>query len=1674
MRGRILILFIVLNLLHLAIYAQPYGDEWIDYNKSYYKVTLSQDGVYRISYADLQSAGFPVNTIDPRRIQLYHMGVEQAIFVSGQGDAVFNTSDYIEFYGTHNDGATESRLFLDPTAQPHQLYSIYSDSSAYFLTYNLNTTNGKRMTSYSENNTGGLPALSSHIEENRLINKAVYAPGQGYSTDDLTRYTQFDYGEGWTSVAIQEGETADFSLSGILNANTSVSNPTIEILLLGRDDLPHNVSISVGPNSSTLRNIGTVQFDNYESYLFTSDILWSDISGGGSLVVRIAALGVSGGNDNMSTSYVRLFYPQNFDMTGLNSKLFNITSQASSKSYVEITGTPAQAQFYDVTDRDNVIRIGSNGIAGGHSAIINGTLSEREIYLNGTSFNTPVIRKSNFRSIDPTSHNYIIISHRSLMTPAGGLSNPVKSFAGYRSSMAGGEYDTLVVDIEMLYNQYNYGIVNPLAIYDFMRFLVDGGDPSYLFIIGKGLEPKVDFHRNLSGVINITQSGVSYQLKDLVPSAGTPGSDVAFTAGLNGTSYEPAVPVGRLPARNSQHVVNYLNKVIEMESTPFDDLWRKNILHLSGGITSSELLIFRSYMDGFEATATNDYLGGSVETLAKSSGTTIELINVADEVNAGLNLVTFYGHSAPNITDIDIGFVTDPLLGYSNSGRYPIFLVNGCNAGNFFASNVAFGEDWILAEDKGALGFIAHSSFGFSNNLKLYSNLFYETGFADSVFISKPIADIQKKVGEKFIDNAGISPNSITQVQQMVLLGDPAVNLFGPEYPDYAISDEDISVESFMEEPLTALADSFAIKIIIRNYGRTRSDSINIQVNRTLPNSTSITYDSLFAPVKYLDTLVFTIKKGEENGFGNNSFLIQLDYNFVIPELNETNNSASIESFIPLYGTLNLYPLNYSIVNSTTVQLKAQSTDILEGARDFLFEIDTTNNFNSPVLQTQTIIAKLIANWNVDLPSSIPLNDSTVYYWRTKFADTQSGESDEWVESSFVFINNGPEGWSQREEPQFKNDVLLGLEQNPATGDYEFLKTPRKVEITTYGGDHPAIPADLSVQIDDIEYIIDNGVRCRDNTVNLIAFDKNDARPYAAVPLVYSNTKTCGRQPQVINSFTFTELETGTSDIIEYVNNVNDGDSVVLFLFGNPQSQSWSANVLTKLEELGASTANISALQNGEPYILFGKKGSAAGSATEYKTSVSPETEQELSAVLNFTGIASSGVLTSTIIGPANQWNSIYSSIESGPNDQITFDVIGIKLNRTESTLLTDQSSFPIDISTIDAGVYPYLKLQYKIEDDVDLTPAQLKMWQVNYTPSAEGILIAESPNVDAVTLQEGAPLSRSFKFLNISNQNFLDSLVVKQEVFNRDTRQTKLNTFKIAAPVPNDTTQFTTSITTKGISGPNDYKLTINPRLEPEQYYDNNLIDLRNNLTINRDNINPLLDVLFDGRYILNGDIVSPTPNISIRLKDENPYIKVSDTTALNIFLKQECETCNFQRVAYSSPNIIWNPASENEDFKIDYRPNKLDDGVYTLRIDAQDESGNLSGEEPYIISFEVINESSITNFYPYPNPFSTSTRFVFTLTGSEIPNEIIIQIMTVTGKVVREITQDEIGPLFIGNNMTDYAWNGRDEFGDQLANGVYLYRVFVKQGGNTLKQRSTSADKAFKNGFGKLYILR
>ena len=230
----------------------------------------------------------------------------------------------------------------------------------------------------------------------------------------------------------------------------------------------------------------------------------------------------------------------------------------------------------------------------------------------------------------------------------------------------------------------------------------------------------------------------------------------------------------------------------------------------------------------------------------------------------------------------------------------------------------------------------------------------------------------------------------------------------------------------------------------------------------------------------------------------------------------------------------------------------------------------------------------------------------------------------------------------------------------------------------------------------------------------------------------------------------------------------------------------------------------------------------------------------------------------------------------------------------------------------------------------------------------------------------------------------------------------------------------------------------------------------------------------LIIGVYLLRK--TSPKSEIVIELTDENQYLMLNDTSDYSVYIK----TPNGpeKRVYFYENNqerMQFIPASlPKNNSKIILQGDFPIDGKYQLRVQASDRTDNNSGDIDYTIGFEVINKSTITNIVNYPNPFTTSTRFVFTLTGSEIPEMFKIQIMTITGKVVREIHKDELGPIHIGRNISDFAWDGTDTYGDRLANGVYLYHVITKINSQDVEHRDTSADSFFKKGFGKMYLFR
>lgn len=1608
------------------VFAQV-GNEWINYGQPYFKIPVARDGIYRLTYADLQAAGFPVSGVDPSRIQIFHRGQEQALLITGDGDGQFDASDYLEFFGRKNDGTQDAQLYRPSSLQPHKYYNLYSDTTAYFLT--IGSAPGKRMPLVS-GSAGGLTAAPYHDDEKLMVMADQYSSGDGFNSEIYT--SSFDTGEGWTGAQVVQTQSIDYTINNFTHGAAAGGVPQLEMLLVGRGPMAHQAEIYAG---ASMRLLGTINFTGFETYTFSQALTWADVSADNKIVVRLRVVGF-GGPDRMSVSYIRLNYPQAITAEGATKKL-NLRPDASGKAYIEIANAPTSARIFDITDFQSVRQVSATA-AGTLNAVVTNAEVSRTLWVTAETM-TPKIYAVSFRQINPAQHDYIIISHPLLRKPAGGYADPVEAYAAYRASEAGGSFDTLVLNTPMIFDEFNYGESSPVAIFNLMKFLSSVKAPRYLFLIGKGIDVWYRYYRN-------TSTFTIY--KDLVPTSGYPGSDMLYTAGLSGTTYEPATPTGRLTAMKPEEVAAYLDKIVETEAKPYDALWRKNVLHLSGGIEEGEPEAFKAYLEGFAVRANDYHFGGRVSAIAKRSRD-VQVINIADEVNKGLNLVTFFGHASPSTLDFDIGFVTDPIMGYNNTGKYPVMIMNGCEAGAFFLYSKLFGEDWILASKKGAAGFIAHTSYGLVATLRAYSDLFYETAYQDQNFIAGGVGDIQKETIRKYMVSTFPSVIHLSQIQQMVLLGDPALRLFGAQKPDLEINKDNVSIETFDGKAISAATDSFAVKLIVRNFGIAKSGTIRVEVTRTLNDNSTITYDSLYPTTKYSDTLMFVIRKGSEKGFGNNRLQVTLDPDDVLDEITKDNNTATLNFFVPLNGTKNLFPSAFAIVHDTKTNLSFQATDLLSGERNFLLEVDTVNTFDSPYRKQFSLKGNVLARE----PITLLAQDSLVYYWRTRLADPKPGENENWELSSFTYINNGPEGWAQVQFPQYLTNGTDGLYLDGTQRKMDFVQSAIPVMVKTFGSQYPASNIDVSLLIDGSEYnLYRQGFVCRSGTINLVAFDRRSTYPYIGVPFKWYNRagRACGREPWVINSFAYNELISNNNDDIRaYVNNMATGDSVVLFNNGNAYYSLWPMDAKIKLGEVGISVAQIEALQDGEPVVIFGKKGAAPGTALVFRTSSAPAQQAQLVVNKTITGGFSSGTMRSALIGPARQWEHVYLQAKPAEGSDIyAIDILGVKLNGDEELLRQNLTSDQ-DIHTISSATYPYLRLQYRVTDDVNLSPQQLRHWLVTFVPEPEGLLLYNG-DTSTQSVAEGATWEGSFSFVNLSDQSFTEALTVNVNTFNQDKRLSSASTLQIEAPAPGDTVSFTVPFASADRTGLNDLSVYVNPKVLPEQHYDNNILSLDDYIRVLSDNTPPVLDVTVDGRYLNQNDYVSANPNILIRLWDENPYLFKTDTTGMRIFLTYPCsDNCTPTPIYFNRADIAWSPASPSSDFLMLFKPQNLPEGNYTLRVEGADSRGNSSGVDPYEIDFVVQYASSVIFSNPYPNPFVLDVSLPILIKGREADAVLDWQVVDVWGKVIDEEVNRA---LVVGTN--EIRWSGIDTNGNRVPSGVYIYKMTVSAGGQVYRK--------------------
>jgi hypothetical protein len=1695
-----ILIFFAIGILSIeGAFSQNYGNEWINYSQTYYSFPIVQTGLKRINYDDLNNAGIPLGTFTHEQIQIFGREREVPIWVETNGDGTFDSGDYILFYAEKNDGWLDSTIYLDPSGASNPAYSLFNDTIHYFFTWNNQTNNLRFGEELGNDFSNYAPSdyvwdkyeqgyAGSYIEGEKiqsLISSSFYVAGEGFGSGqvngvngynlDLIAQTPHPY--------IASG-APDARFKGLVTTTASAS-----------------VNTWGDPNHHTRWTInGQVVYDQtgYGCFQFKADLPFSTSGMTHTTDLDWTIVGdLPVATMYQSLTYWSIEYPRisNFN----NNNRFKIWAENGSqlKNRIDcaalVTSNPVIFSFgsfpqriFPQLDGGNKVILFPNNNDSDRTLIVAEELSSAQPI---TVF-SPVNSTGFFTNYTALNHEkaYIIIYHPSLASG----SNEYKQ---YRQSIAGGSHNVVMANIEELYFQYGGGIkkhINAIRRFAHQSYDFATEKPVALFLLGKG-------------VINIAMRNTAVFNENLIPTFGTPSSDILITSNLPGTSlWKPLIPTGRLSVNSNIGILNYLDKIIAYEGhqnqndvydTPNKD-WQKHVIHLIGGINLGEQIAFEGQMNIMKNKVERDKFGGRVHTLKRESDDPVpptQLQSIMNRIASGVSIMTYYGHKGIGTSGFEINL--DDVQNWNNTGKYPLMIVNSCYNGDIFQSGLnSSSEYFVNAKNVGPIGYLSAVSVGFHPMVGVYSNQLYEE-FGKSSHT--------RSIGENMA-NAIQSLESATNLYmevtatQFLLNGDPALKVNYHNRPEIELLEQNIF---FKPDYVDLNTDSIEMNIVLKNLGHSIIDTFNVEIRRSFPGTTIDSIYSINHPrLDYIDTIKLKLPLQPGIAAGLNVFDVKVDIpSFIQEQYDEVNNNQVVKNYyLNLDGIMPVVPYEFAVVPYDTITLKASTINPLAEYNTYRFQIDTTDLFNSPFLKNAVVsglggVKEVKPNqWD----SPLVLQDSVVYFWRV--AVDESNPS--WIESSFQYIP-GKSGWGQDHFFQFKKNTFTNIQYN------------RVDRLREWNVDSVALTVDVfpDVSLENAYYI--NGTMqeyavcswtppIHVAVIDPVTFETWGTNYNGANPdHDFGNTLCRGRVEKyfIFYQNSLSQLQSFQNMVL---NEVPDGHYLLIYTPITTSYDSWnsldSVNMYQTFATLGSDS--IYAGRPNYPFAFFVRKGYPN---TVVENLIDPTTgagaENGYASVHINTYMPTSktqGQETSTLIGPAINWGAVYwkqESIDPINNADTTRLIIQPytweKTPGTPINLYFSNNDSLLNLQGLVNPVqYPYIRLRAEYKDSTNFTPAQMDRWHVLYNLAPEAAIDGSNGYYFSHlndSIHEGEQLSFAVDIRNIFDVH-MDSLLVNYWVEDNQNVKHSITYLRQDSLRVGQVLRDTISFSTEGLSGFNSLWVEANPYIngslsvkdQPEQYHFNNLLQIP--FIVSGDNENPLLDVTFDGRHILNGDIINPNAEILITLKDENPYLimdDVSDTTLFGIYLTDPAG--NMKRIPFVNGQgqtvMQWIPAESNhKKFKIIYPAAFTMDGKYRLLVQGSDKSGNLSGDFQYKIDFEVVRASSITHMMNYPNPFSTSTRFVFTVTGSEVPDDVIIQIMTVSGRVVREITEDQLGRIYIGRNVTEYAWDGRDEFGDQLANGVYLYTVKARINGESIEHRESGADKYFKKSFGKMYLMR
>jgi len=698
-----------------------------------YKLGVNSDGLYRLTYADLQAAGVDVDNLDPRTLHVSVGGQEVAIQVVGETDGRFDPGDALLFYG-------------------QKVNTRYTDTNIYWLTWG--GAAGRRMPSLDGTPGASTPLLASFETSLHLEHDHIYQSSRPSGPQNDRWYWDYVYAAG--SPAFK-----DFSFT-ITNLFTGSYSATVSGLLRG---------YAATPQHHTRLYLNGHLFDDAlwpadAAYSFTVSVPHHYLQPGQNILRLECPLD---GGITLDVPMINWFEIGHRQVYTTSSDWLVFDGDLPGTWKYQLRGfTTSTVAILDVTDPLTPRRIENAAVQAGvgYTLTFGHVITAEHHYLAAAIAESlqpaqMVLDTSSSLSSGDNGADYLMITHHDFYTD-------ILPLANWRAAQG---LRVQVVDVQDIYDEFSAGVFDAQAIRDFLAYAYahwQAPAPTYVLLVGDG---NYDFKNGL-GFGDVTY--LPPYLADVDPWLGETAADNRYVC-VSGDDNLPDMHIGRLPVRTSAEAAAMVAKIISYEQAA-NQPWNQQLLFVadnadSGGdfAASAESVIARFVRPPYAAQKI--YYGITHTTPAATRAAIVAAIN------QGQLLVNYFGHASVQWWAAEQLFRRADISSLDNADKLPVVAAMSCLEGYFINPSLpggdasSLGESLARAAAKGAVATWSPSGMAVATG-----HDYLDSGLLQAIFLDDVTEIGAATTQAKYALFSGTSYFR-DLLDTYVLFGDPATRL---------------------------------------------------------------------------------------------------------------------------------------------------------------------------------------------------------------------------------------------------------------------------------------------------------------------------------------------------------------------------------------------------------------------------------------------------------------------------------------------------------------------------------------------------------------------------------------------------------------------------------------------------------------------------------------------------------------------------------------------------------------------------------------------------------------------------------------------------------------------------------------------------------------------------------